>query len=122
MLDGGVLGREDDMVTIRGLNIFPSQVGEIVEKHLVIGDEYQMVAFTRKGMGEFKVMIELAEERDTEEMVRGLKEDLGRCFEIRMEVEVVPLGTLPRFEYKSKRFIDKRNEHFMESPARVDNG
>lgn len=107
MLDGGVLGRSDEMITIRGMNIFPAQVGEIVEKHLGIGDEYQMVAFTRKEMGEFKVMIELMEGRNDQEVIRTLKEDLRKSFEIRMEIEVVPPGTLPRSEYKSKRFIDK---------------
>jgi phenylacetate-CoA ligase len=102
------------MITIRGLNIFPSEVGEIVERHLLLGDEYQMVAFITKGMGELKVTLELMEKRNSEEVAKALKEDLRRFFEIRMEVEVVPPGTLPRFEYKSKRFIDKRDEH---SPA-----
>jgi phenylacetate-CoA ligase len=110
MLDGGVLGRADDMITIRGLNIFPLEVGGIVERHLVVGDEYQLVAFTKKGMGEFKVMLELMGGRNDQEVVRRLKEDLRNSFEIRMEIEVVPSGTLPRFEYKSKRFIDKRDE------------
>ncbi len=110
MLDGGVLGRADDMITIRGLNIFPSEVGGIVERHLVVGDEYQMVAFTKKGMGEFKVMLELMEGRNDQEVVKTLKEDLRNSFEIRMEIEIVPSGTLPRFEYKSKRFMDKREE------------
>jgi phenylacetate-CoA ligase len=110
MLEGGVLGRADDMITIRGLNIFPSEVGGIVERHLVVGDEYQMVAFTKKGMGEFKVMLELMEGRNDQEVVRTLKEDLRNSFEIRMEIEVVPPGTLPRFEYKSKRFMDKRED------------
>jgi phenylacetate-CoA ligase len=114
MLEGGVLGRADEMITIRGLNIFPSEVGEIVERHLLLGDEYQMVAFITKGMGELKVTLELMEKRNSEEVAKALKEDLRRFFEIRMEVEVVPPGTLPRFEYKSKRFIDKRDEH---SPA-----
>lgn len=110
MLDGGVLGRADDMITIRGLNIFPSEVGEIVERHLEVGDEYQMVAYTRKKMGEFKVMLELMEGGNHQKVVRALEEDLRNSFEIRMEIEVVPPGTLPRFEYKSKRYVDKRGE------------
>ncbi|MGD9031838.1 MAG: AMP-binding protein [Desulfobacteraceae bacterium] len=113
MLDGGVLGRADDMITIRGLNIFPSEVGQIVERHLEVGDEYQMVAFTRKGMGEFKVTLELMAGGNHQEVVRALEDDLRNSFEIRMEIDVVPPGTLPRFEYKSKRFIDKREERSL---------
>jgi phenylacetate-CoA ligase len=109
MLDGGVLGRSDDMIIIRGINIFPPKVGEIVEGHLVVGEEYQMVAYSEKG-GEFKVMVELLEGRNEEEVAKAIREDLRQRFEIRMDVEVVPAGILPRSEYKSKRFVDKR-EH-----------
>jgi len=108
MLDGGVLGRVDDMIIIRGLNIFPSKVGEVVQKHLVIGEEYQIVVYAKDGMGEIKILTELMEDRDAKEVSKILKEDLRQRFEIRMEVEVVPAGTLVRSEYKSKRFIDKR--------------
>jgi len=111
MLDGGVLGRSDDMIIIRGINIFPPKVGEIVEGHLVVGEEYQMVAYSEKG-GEFKVMVELLEGRNEEEVVKAIREDLRQRFEIRMDVEVVPAGILPRSEYKSKRFVDKR-EHII---------
>ena len=111
MLDGGVLGRSDDMIIIRGINIFPPKVGEIVEGHLVVGEEYQMVAYSGKG-GEFKVMVELLEGRNEEEVAKTIREDLRQRFEIRMDVEVVPAGTLPRSEYKSKRFVDKR-EHLI---------
>ena len=109
MLDGGVLGRSDDMIIIRGINIFPPKVGEIVEGHLVIGEEYQMVAYSEKG-GEFKVMVELLEGRNEEEVAKAIREDLRQRFEIRMDVEVVPVGILPRSEYKSKRFVDKRED------------
>jgi phenylacetate-CoA ligase len=109
MLDGGVLGRSDDMIIIRGINIFPPKVGEVVEKHLVLGEEYQMIVSPEKG-GEFKILIELLESRNKEEILNALKKDLRGQFEIRMEVEVVPPGTLPRSEYKSRRLIDKRKE------------
>ena len=108
MLDGGVLGRTDDMITIRGMNIFPSQVGEIVQRHLVIGEEYQVETYTRDGIGELKVVIEIGGGRNAEELIRAMREELRQRFEIRIEVEVVPPGTIPRSEYKSKRFVDKR--------------
>jgi len=110
MLDGGVLGRVDEMITIRGINIFPSKVGEIVERHLVIGEEYQMVAYREKGLDEFKVVIELAKGRDSERVIKSIQEDLRKHFEIRFQVEAVPRGTLSRSDCKSKRFIDKRQK------------
>ncbi len=110
ILDGGVLGRSDDMITIRGMNIFPSQVGEILERHLVIGEEFQMVAYAREGLEEFKVIIEFAEGRSSEEVARIIRAALRQLFEIRIEVEIVPCGTLPRSDYKSKRFLDERED------------
>jgi len=110
MLDGGVLGRSDDMITIRGMNIFPLQVGEIVETHIGIGEEYQMVAYTKESVGELKVIIELTEGRNGEEVAKAIREDLRQRFEIRIEAEVVPRGTIPRSDYKSKRFVDKRGD------------
>ncbi len=107
ILDGGVLGRIDDMVIIRGINIFPSRVGEVVESHLVVGEEYQMIATSEMGGG-FKVIVELLDGRNKEEVSKAIRDDLRQRFEIRMDVEIVPLGTLPRSEYKSKRFLDMR--------------
>lgn len=110
MLDGGVLGRSDDMIIIRGLNIFPSQIAEVVQRHLMIGEEYQVLVYEKDGMGELKVQIELHEGRKNEQIPRMLRNELRQRFEIRMEVEAVSEGTLQRSDYKSKRFLDKRKE------------
>lgn len=108
MLDGGVLGRADDMIIIRGLNLFPSQIGELVQKRLVVGEEYQIVAYDKEGMGELKVLIELEQGRDKREVEKVLRQELRQRFEIRIDVEAVPRGTLTRADYKSRRFVDSR--------------
>ncbi|MBW2066447.1 MAG: phenylacetate--CoA ligase family protein [Deltaproteobacteria bacterium] len=108
MLDGGVLGRSDDMITIKGLNLFPSQIGELIQKHLSVGEEFQIMAYDKDGMGEVKVLVELGEGRNVREVEKVLKEELRQAFEMRMEVETVPRGTLARSDYKSKRFVDTR--------------
>lgn len=113
MLDGGVLGRSDDMILIRGMNVFPSQIGEIVQRHLDIGQEYQIIAYTKDSMGECLVQIEDKEGSNTEEICANLKRDLRQSFEIRIDVNIVSPGTIPRFEYKSKRFVDKRKEYWF---------
>jgi phenylacetate-CoA ligase len=109
LLDGGIIGRVDGMILVRGINIYPSQVQAVVEKHLEVGEEYQVVAYTEKDMAELKVMCELLDNRPREAIVKKIEEELRNTFEIRMKVEPVPKGTIERSDYKSKRFIDKRN-------------
>ncbi|NIS62406.1 MAG: hypothetical protein GTO13_17420 [Proteobacteria bacterium] len=98
------------MIPVRGMNIFPSQVGEIVERHIVIGEEYQVVAYTKDGIAELKVTLEIADGRNGQEVVRAIREDLRQLFEIRVEAELVPPGTIPRSDHKSRRFVDRRQK------------
>jgi phenylacetate-CoA ligase len=109
LLEGGILGRVDGMITVRGINIFPSQVQAVVERHLGLGEEYQIVAYTEKGMTELKIMCELLDRR-AGDVLKKVEEDLRNHFEIRIGAEALPKGTLERSDYKSKRFIDKREK------------
>lgn len=106
-LNGGVIGRVDEMISLRGMNIFPSQVEAVVGKHLVIGEDFNIVAFTVRGMGELKVQCELLEDR-SDEVLTEIQNDLLTSIEIRVAVERLPRGTIERSEYKSKRFVDSR--------------
>ena len=108
------MGRTDDMITIRGINIFPSKIGKEVEKHLLIGEEYRMEAYDKEGMGEFKILLELSPKRSGKELSKKIKDEIRQNFEIRVEVEIVAPATLPRFEYKSKRFVDLRKTSKMD--------
>jgi phenylacetate-CoA ligase len=110
LLDGGIIGRVDGMIIMRGINIFPSQVQAIVEKHLEVGEEYQVVAYTEKGMAELKVMWELLDNRPRDAILKKVEEELRDAFEIRIRVEAVPKGTIERSDYKSKKFVDMRGD------------
>lgn len=110
LLDGGVLGRADGMIVVRGMNIFPSEVQAIVEKHLLLGEDYQVVAYSDRGMTELKVLCELAESRMGGEILQTIGGELRSLFEIRIGVEAVPRGTIVRSDYKSKKFIDRREK------------
>jgi len=110
LLEGGVIGRVDEMITIRGMNVYPSQVATITEKHLKIGEEYQIVACTEKGLANLKVQVELAAGRPGTEVLQAIGQELRECLEIRVEVEAVAPGAVSRSDYKSKRFIDKREK------------
>jgi phenylacetate-CoA ligase len=102
MLAGGVLGRTDDMMIIRGVNVFPTSIERILRGFPEI-QEYRMTAFKASSMDQLKIEIE--DELAAPERVNSeLELKLG----FRVDVECVPIGSLPRFEAKGKRFVDKR--------------
>lgn len=102
LLEGGVLGRADDMMVIRGINIFPSSVEQILRSFPEIV-EYRMTAHKAGEMDALTVEIEDRLD-DPERVARELRLRLG----LKVEVRGVPTGSLPRFEAKGKRFVDKR--------------
>jgi phenylacetate-CoA ligase len=104
LLDGGVLGRADDMMIIRGVNVFPSSIEQILRSFPEIV-EYRMTAHKAGAMDALTVEIEDRLERP-ERVVKEMQVRLG----LKVEVRCVPLGSLPRFEAKGKRFIDARGE------------
>lgn len=110
LLDGGVLGRSDDMITVRGMNLYPPGIAAVVEKHLIIGEEYQVLAYTLNNMSEVKVKVECKPERQGCNLARMIADELRQQFEIRIEVEEVGIGSLPREEFKSRRFVDLRGQ------------
>lgn len=102
LLDGGVLGRTDDMMIIRGMNIFPTSIEQILRSFPEIV-EYRMTAFKDGSLDQ--LLVEVEDRLENPDRVRGeLQVRLG----LRVEVKCVPLGSLPRFEAKGKRFIDNR--------------
>ena len=105
LLKGGVLGRADDMMIIRGVNVFPSSVEQILRSFPEVV-EYRMTVYTRKSMDELKIEVE-----DRLNQPYRIAEELQLKLGLRVDVECVPLGTLPRFEGKGKRFVDKREKN-----------
>jgi len=101
-LGGGVLGRIDQMVTVRGINVYPSAIDNIMRAHGAV-QEYEAHVRTDREMAELVLRIE-AGEGDPEGVATALEEDVHRRLMLRPTVEVVPDGTLPRYELKAKRF------------------
>jgi len=104
-LDGGVLGRTDNMVVIRGVNIFPSSIEAIVRK--VAGDaEYRVVQSKRDAMAQLRVEIETtAQSADLPgRLSAAFREHLG----LRIEVSAVAESTLPRFDAKARRWVKEQ--------------
>ncbi len=105
LLKGGVLGRIDDMIIVRGVNIFPSAIENIVREFADI-EEFRVEVFRREALPELKLILEpragyASPERLTEKVIGRVRESIG----IRPQVELAPPGALPRFELKAKRFF-----------------
>ncbi len=103
LLEGGVLGRADDMMIIRGVNIFPSAVEQILHSFPEVV-EYQLTARKRGELDELVVDVEDRLNEPTR-IVEELQLRLG----LKIEVRAVPTLSLPRFEGKGRRFVDERN-------------
>jgi len=97
-LIGGVLGRADDMISIRGVNVFPSAIENIVRRHPQVV-EFAIDVYRRQEMLELSLKVEVEESAD----LGPLQQDILKDLHIRTAIERVPLGSLPRFELKSRR-------------------
>ncbi len=106
LLDGGVLGRADDMLIVRGVNIFPSSVEQILRAFPEVV-EYRVTALRQGSLDGLLVEVE-DRLSDPERISRELQLRLG----LKIEVRSAPLGSLPRFEGKGKRFHDQRAVHY----------
>ncbi len=107
-LEGGILGRVDDMLIVRGVNIFPSAIEDIVRRHPVV-DEFRVEVYRLAEMDEIRVVLEINEAMHGREVrdrtVEAVARDVRTSFGLRMETKSVPAGTLPRFELKAKRLV-----------------
>jgi phenylacetate-CoA ligase len=107
LLEGGVLGRADDMLIVRGVNIFPSSMEQILRAF----PEIVEFRVTAQRQGSLDALVVEIEDRldDPDRVSRELQLRLG----LKVQVRCVPLGTLPRFEGKSKRFHDQRQTNYQ---------
>lgn len=106
-LEGGILGRIDDMVIVRGVNVYPTAIERIVRKHADIA-EYRVEVEQKGALHEVNIFIEpLANRTSDQDLVKLLERDLRDVFALRIPVTEVDPGTLPRFELKAKRWIRK---------------
>ncbi len=104
-LQQGVLGRADDMIVIRGVNIFPSSIENVLRTFSDIG-EFRITATTRDAMDELSIEVE-SDISQPQQVSSALRQKLG----LRVEIVKVPRGSLPRSESKSRRFVDQRERH-----------
>jgi phenylacetate-CoA ligase len=107
---GGIRGRWDDMKLIRGTNVYPRAVESIVREHGAI-DEFQIYIWRSDVRDEITVKVEMkpGHEGEWPALSEALARELAAAHEnLRFVIELMPPGTLPRFELKAKRLVDDR--------------
>ena len=102
---GGFAGRADDLINLRGIKMYPVQLEEAVRSVAGIGDEFELVI--KADAGGFDVMTARVEHADPSVATAVQHEIRTRC-EVRVDVEVLPPGTLPKTEFKARRVRDER--------------
>jgi phenylacetate-CoA ligase len=108
-----VFGRIDDMFTIRGENVYPSEVDAVMNQLAGYGGEHRIVITREGAMDELVVRVEAAAPISPDaEGGRALRDDavhaLSKVLGLRAKVEIVAAGTFPRTDFKARRVVDDR--------------
>ncbi len=108
-LEGGILGRVDDMVIVRGVNVYPGLVEEIVRVCPDVA-EYRVQLDCRRALAELSLEVEPAREApEVSTLARRLEEAFQAALNLRVPVRLLPSGSLPRFEMKAQRWVRLNN-------------
>ena len=103
--EGGILGRSDDMVIVRGVNVYPTAVERIIREHASIA-EYRVELRKGGAMDEIAITIQPADGCAAPvELAADLESELKNIFALRIPVSIAAPGGLPRFEMKAKRWV-----------------
>jgi|Deesub1362A_J573_1020465.scaffolds.fasta_scaffold00078_105 phenylacetate-CoA ligase len=109
-----ILGRSDDMIVVRGINVFPSQIEHVLMKIPEVGDHFQVIITRNGSLDDISVRVEMRDEvftgelSDFQRIQQKVQRELYKELNLRTNVELVEKGTLERFMLKSKRVLDLR--------------
>ena len=102
ILEGGILGRLDDMIVVRGVNLYPSAIEQVLRCFDEVA-EYEVRQRTEKSMAEITIAIEATPEADAEILRGSVEARLSDAFSLRIPVALEE--KLPRYEFKAKRWV-----------------
>ncbi|HMP58745.1 MAG TPA: AMP-binding protein [Gemmatales bacterium] len=105
-LAGGVLGRTDDLIFIRGNNVYPSMIEAVVRRFPAVR-EFQIEVDATPGRTELLLHLELAGPVERQGLEEAVAREIQTAFHFRPQVRLVPPGSLPRSEMKSRRLLRK---------------
>ena len=120
------LGRADDMLIVRGINVFPSQVEDVLVSIPEIGSYFQVVVDRKKhGLDELTIQVEMKDEAFTGELAdlariqKKTEEKLKSVLNVRSKIELVEKGSIPRTAGKSKKVVDLRDVYAKNESAKT---
>lgn len=104
-----IMGRADDMLIIRGVNVFPSQIEHVLLQHDELAEPFQIVINRQGALDQLMVRVEQRDISVSRDALKGmLEKELRETLLVSVLVEVEKPNTLPRFEGKARRIIDER--------------
>ena len=106
-----ITGRSDDMLIIRGVNVFPTQIEEQILKVAALAPHYEIVVTKNGNLDMVEVKVELAPEAtgtDETAVIKELSHHIKSYIGISTQITIVDSGTIPRSEGKAKRVFDQR--------------
>jgi phenylacetate-CoA ligase len=109
-----ISGRVDDMLIIRGINVFPSQIEYALMAIPEVGQHFQIVVDRKGALDDMLVRVEVSKESFSDKITdlmairKSVEHKLRNTLNVAVNVELVEPGSLPRFEGKAKRVLDRR--------------
>jgi phenylacetate-CoA ligase len=104
-LEGGILGRTDDMVIVRSVNLYPAAVESILRGFEDVA-EYRVEILTERAMTELRIQLEPSPAcADPAALAQAVEAALRTAFNLRIPVTLAAPGALPRFELKARRWV-----------------
>ncbi len=105
-----IMGRSDDMMKVKGVIVFPSQIEEAVMKVKGVSENYQIIKYKKGVVTELMVKVEPTEtmfkKGSLDKLKKQVEEEIYSTLNLRINTEIVKPGTLPRSEGKAKRVVD----------------
>jgi phenylacetate-CoA ligase len=110
--DGGLLGRSDDMVTVCGVNVYPTAIENVVRQFAAV-EEFQITVTKLRELQQLEVQIELVPDGDGSGVRAQVEQAIYHAISLRPKVTVAEPGSLARYEMKARRFrrLDRFTEH-----------
>jgi phenylacetate-CoA ligase len=104
----GIIGRIDDMLVVRGENVYPSAIEDVLHTFDELGTEFEIVITRPQALDELTVVAELAAPCDEDDLRARIVARMKRQIGIRPAIDFAPAGTLRRTDLKSRRVRDER--------------
>jgi len=108
-----IMGRSDDMFIFRGVNIYPGQIGSVLEGFGELSAEYQISLTRQNGLDHMSVRVERGPNASTdndEGLAKAVANEVRKHILVRSEVKILGPGELPRSFAKTKRVQDERGD------------